>query len=247
MTRTSLDRIKAVIFDLGETLYEPPKIGAGYYEYHLTMVRKLLDEDFYFSEQEYNSAESLAYEEFAEKLVEGAVPPEYEVTREDWIRFDTAILRGFGVTGDIEELGREYQRLWNEFLESNTSILKADAKEVVEGLNNRGYKLGVATNWSDPSEQLGKDGILDYFQSIQYSLVPGYSKPSPYMLFMNAQVLGVNPIMCAFVGNSLTVDVGAARRAGMLPILMLKSYHERPIDEDIVGIESLTDLLDIFT
>jgi HAD superfamily hydrolase (TIGR01549 family) len=246
MTRTSLDRIRAVIFDIGETLYEPPTIGAGYYQYHLTMVRKLLGEDFYFSEQHFNRADRQAYEEVARRLVEEGVGPEYEMTTEDWLEFDTAILRELGVTGDLEELGRQYQGLWEEFEKTHNPALRPDTKEVLEGLSDRGYKLGLATNWSNPSEQLGNDGILDYFQSVQYSLVPGYSKPSPYMLFMNAQVLGVNPLMCAFVGNSLPVDMEAARRADMFPILLLQEYHEHPIDDDLMGIESLADLLNIF-
>ncbi|UCE10983.1 MAG: HAD family hydrolase [Candidatus Thorarchaeota archaeon] len=246
MSRVYLNRIRAVIFDLGETLYEPPTLGAGYYQYHLTMSRKLLGEDFYFPEEQYKKADAVAYEQVARRLVEEGVGPEYEITKQDWVEYDTAILKGFGVTGDLERLGRKYQDLWEAFEETYTPVLKPDTRGVLEGLSDRGYRLGLATNWSDPSEQLRKDGILDFFQSVQYSLVPGYSKPSPYMLFRNAQVLGLNPRMCAFVGNSIRVDIEAARRAEMLPILLLQVYHERPIDDGLIGIERLADLLDIF-
>jgi putative hydrolase of the HAD superfamily len=241
-----VEQIKALIFDLGETLFKPPEIGAGYYAYHLTMIRRLLGEGFHFSEQEFKVAEGVASGELERRLIEEAVGPHYEMTTEDWLQFDTAILRELGVKGDLEKLGREYQRLWEEFIETNSPVLRPNAREALEGLKGRGYKLGVATNWSDPSENLGKHGILDLFQSIQYTLVPGYEKPSPYMLFMNAQSLSVNPSTCAFVGNSLTVDMGAARRAGMLPILLLQEYHKQPIDDDVLVIENLAELLDIF-
>jgi len=85
----------------------------------------------------------------------------------------------------------------------------------------QGYKLGIASNrFGDPTNMLEKDGIAKFFGSIEYSAVPGYAKPSPYMLLQVAQELGSNPMRCAYVGNIVEYDVVSANRAGMVPILI---------------------------
>ncbi len=117
---------------------------------------------------------------------------------------------------------------------------------MLEELSARGYKLGVATNWSeDPYNLLDSSGVGHLFQSRQWTLVKGYSKPSPYMLIMNAHELGVNPLRCVFVGNKVNLDVEAARRAGMKPILLTKPESEEVTDQaDYPIIYKLEELLD---
>ena len=62
--------------------------------------------------------------------------------------------------------------------------------------------------------------ILSLFDSIEYSNVPGYKKPSPFLLLKVADDLGVNPRRCVYVGNYVKYDVEAAIRAEMIPILV---------------------------
>ena len=137
--------------------------------------------------------------------------------------------------------------LWKDILESNPHVLKPDAIDTLGQLTNREYKLAVSTNWADPRVALRYLGIWDYFQSFQYSIVPGYRKPSPYMLIQNAIELGVNPIRCAFVGDDIKRDVPAAIKAGMHPILITsEDYPEENIPEGVIIIHELKELLELF-
>jgi len=85
------------------------------------------------------------------------------------------------------------------------------------------------------------------FQSIQFSIVPGYCKPAPYMLIQNAREMGVNPLKCAFIGDDVKRDVPAARRAGMYPILIVNERKEIASgDEGLTVIHELNELLELF-
>jgi phosphoglycolate phosphatase-like HAD superfamily hydrolase len=78
--------------------------------------------------------------------------------------------------------------------------------------------------------------------------VPGYTKPNPYLLIQAAMELGVNPRLCAYVGNLVDLDVIAAIRADMLPILTTWANPEETdkAPEQAIVVESLQELLELF-
>ena len=149
---------------------------------------------------------------------------------------------------DLEEKAVHYQRLWDEILNGESLVIRPNAREVLEELNRRGYKLAVATNWEqNPQELLESTGVLHLFQSVQYTMIYGFQKPSPYMPILNAHEMGVNPLNCALVGDSIRKDVKSARRAGMRAVLLDPHSIGNPeIPEDVVVIRDLRELLTVF-
>jgi HAD superfamily hydrolase (TIGR01549 family) len=140
------------------------------------------------------------------------------------------------------------EETWKEVLNTWES-LRSDARDTLYELHNRGYLLGICTRRpDDPTELLQKWDILDLISTVQWSSVPGYSKPSPYTLIMAADELGVNPFRCAMVGNSAEADIGAAQRAGMIPILTTwadpEEAEKAPADTWIIT--EVSDLLELF-
>jgi len=64
------------------------------------------------------------------------------------------------------------------------------------------------------------------------------------MLIRNAREMGVNPMKRAFVGNDIKRAVPAAKRAGMLPILVVNwSYDMSSLDEGVSVVHELNELL----
>ncbi|TFG28460.1 HAD family hydrolase [Candidatus Thorarchaeota archaeon] len=243
MASKKLEGIKAIIFDLGDTLYTLPY---SVEEYHMKFLRNIFGDDFTISSRDLNQAHDAAEIALSKIIDDNATGPAYSLSTEEWVYFDCVLLENLGIKDDIEKASKQYQKLWDELLKSQPNVLRAGAKEVLEELASRGYKLGVATNWAeDPHDLLTSSGIRHLFQSLQWTLVKGYSKPSPYMLIMNAHEMGINPYNCAFVGNKINLDVEAARRAGMAPILLAKSGASTPInDTDYLVITDLKDLLE---
>jgi FMN phosphatase YigB (HAD superfamily) len=245
MTHVPLKDITAVIFDLGDTLYSLP---ASLLETHKRFLREVCGDEFEVSIEAFEAAHHTAEREVSDRLVRENSPVDHSFSVEEWIQFDRTILRELGVTEDLEGKAVHYQRLWNEMLSGESLVMKPHAREVLVELNRRGYKLAVATNWEqDPRELLESTGVLHLFQSVQYTMIHGFSKPSPYMPILNAHEMGVNPLNCALVGDRNRKDVRAARRAGMRAVLIVPDSTEDPdLPEDVVVIRSLRELLSLF-
>jgi putative hydrolase of the HAD superfamily len=241
MPHKSLQGIEAVIFDLGGTLV---KLPAPLFEYHRRYLQEVCGAEFNVSDEALVAAQDAANRAIGEYFLQSNVRVDYSLSSEDWFHFNYAFLNALGISENLKERAKQYGRLWDELLRSNPDVLIKGTKEVLEELSNRGYKLGVATNWEDPHERLRKLGIISLFQSIQWTLIEGYCKPSPYMLIMNAHDLQVNPLKCAFVGDDIKRDVEAAKRAGMKPILMDREFTENVhMTESYCVIRNLSELL----
>jgi len=245
MTHSPLKGITAVIFDLGDTLYSLP---IPFLECHRRFLREVCGDEFEVSTEALEAAHDTAEREVSDRLHRENAPADHTLTVEEWIQFDRTLLRELGVTEDLEERAVHYQRLWEELLVIESFVMKPNAREVLEELNRRGYRLAIATNWDqNPRELLQRTGMLHLFQSVQYTMIRGFNKPSPYMPIMNAYEMEVNPLTCALVGDSISKDVEAARRAGMRAVLIVPDPDKEPdIPEGVVVIRDLRELLDLF-
>ncbi len=216
----SLDGIAAFIFDLGGTLYRPDStLGhlarQNLIEAGIEQCESLTDEDIEraLNEQRDNMLVNL--------MLERNVDPHWEPTRDDWIAYDRGMLEILCIDGDLETLAEKYQDKWDEYISSYKPNLIDGCKEALLTLKEMGYQLGIASNrFGNPTKYLKTDGILDLFEMVEYTAVPGYAKPSPYMLFRVSTAMGLNPKKCAYVGNIVEYDVIAAQNAGMTPILL---------------------------
>lgn len=246
MADPRLARIQAVVFDVGETIGGSLEFSPDYY--HLLFVRHVCGEEYTFSDEEILGAcETADLELFSHRLAEQNLSVNYRITNADWLFRNRAVLRRLGVIDGIEEKAQEYQDLWGNLLASRKPRIRPEARKVLQELHDRGYKLGIATNWSDPREWMDSE-FLALIESVQYTMVGGYTKPSPYMLILNAYELGINPLRCAFVGNSVKVDVAAARRAGMVPILYTEDSSDiEGAAEDVIIIRDLRELLSLLS
>ena len=169
---------------------------------------------------------------------------------EQWIDVNREYLQNLGISNIIDQTLIEFEHAWKNITKSNWESLIDDAKEVLEELRRRDYVLGLCTRrHDDPQALLERWSIRDLFASIQWTAVPGYAKPSPYTLIQAAFETSINPRLCAYVGNTVDADVGAAINAEMLPILTTWANPQEAIlapDKTIV-IDSLNELLEMFS
>lgn len=239
-----LDGIKALIFDLGGTLYRPVSDMCG-------LTKNFLEENEVgdgreVSESTIRAALKEPDEWLSDYMINNNVDIHWQPRPEQWIEYDRMLLETLGVT-DVEVV-YQYQSKWNDFVQKTRPEIIEDCKSELESLHSRGFKLGIASNrFSDPTSILERDSILHLFDAIEYSNVPGYRKPSPYMLLRVAEQLRTNPKRCAYVGNIVEFDVVAAERAEMIPILLtwVDSHEVHKITSDVIVIEHLADLSEI--
>jgi len=238
--------IQAFIFDLGGTLYKPESDLCG-------LTRQFMNDVRTTDLTEHSDSHILnALQEPTEWLwnymVNNNVPPDWQPTTEIWIEYDRLLLSALGVTEDLDNVAIAYQAKWDEFFEDSKPKLLNGVKSVLEVLHSRRFRLGIASNrYTDPAQLLIEDLIHHLFDAVEYTNVPGYAKPSPYMLLRIADKCGLNPRKCAYVGNIVDNDLVAAQRAGMVPILLSWCDPEEveKINIDTIVIEDISEILEI--
>ena len=213
----ALTGIEAIIFDLGGTLYRPARNLLELTQQHLSECGIT----GYSLEEIERALSKERIDCLYHYMITNNVEPHWEPTREVWVYYDIHFLRSLGVEENVEEIAERYQQKWDAYHETVRNKLIDGCKQALEKLQVQGYKLGIASNRiGDPAIHLERDNILDLFDAIEYTLVPGYAKPSPYMLLKVSELLGMNPMKCIYVGNIVGYDVIAAQRADMTPVLL---------------------------
>ncbi|MHA1906762.1 MAG: HAD family hydrolase [Candidatus Thorarchaeota archaeon] len=249
MKLMSFENIDTIIFDLGGTLYKPLEGLVSLARRHLIEAGIEDCEDLTDDEIE-KALDSQRNDWLTKYMIENNVGPQWEPSREEWIKYDRILLEVLCVDGDLDSLAAAYQDKWDEFTERVNPPLIEGCREGLERMTSRGYKLGVASNrFGDPTRILDDDDIAQFFGAIEYSAVPGYAKPSPYMLLQVAQELGSNPMRCAYVGNIVEYDVVASNNAGMLPVLLTWVDPEQRdyAPEGTVIIDHISELENLLT
>ncbi|MFW9976070.1 MAG: HAD family hydrolase [Candidatus Thorarchaeota archaeon] len=240
-----MDHITGIIFDLGGTLYRPVSDMCG-------LTRDFLSGAGIGNTREFSDENILAaieepHEWLTNYMIENDVDVHWKPEHKHWVEYDRILLASLGVE-DREDIVLAYQMEWDNFHEIASHELMEECKKTLEELKHRGFKLGIASNrFADPAAVLEDSGILHLFDAIEYTNVPGYRKPSPYMLIRVAATFGTNPHRCVYVGNIVEQDIVAATSAGMIPILLTwcDPQEEEKVSSDTIVIEHIADLLEV--
>lgn len=241
-----LENIKAVLFDLGGTLYRKPMDLGDMARQFLSEIG--LSEYSQYSDDELTEVRMKRADNWLnEYMLHNNVDIHWAPPREIWIEYDKLFLIDLGAKGNIDYLAREYQRRWDNLPPDFHSQILDGVKPTLEELKSREYKLGIASNrFMDPVPRLERDSLLHLFGAVEWTNIPGYRKPAPYMLSKVAATMGVNPSKCAYVGNMTEFDIPAAKNAGMVPILLTWCYPPKdPNPSDTVIIDDIAELLEI--
>ncbi len=90
--------------------------------------------------------------------------------------------------------------------------------EVIKGLHERGYKLGIISNLIGENEVpdwLEEDGLDRYFDTVILSSVCGMRKPCFEIYQLAAREMGVELSECVSVADNIKRDIPGAKKAGV--------------------------------
>lgn len=98
-----------------------------------------------------------------------------------------------------------------------THTLVPGAKELLESLQAKGYRLFAASNSFGHLQRsrLQHAGILDYFEDTYISMDIGYDKPDIRFYQEALRRCGLQPHEVLMIGDSMTTDILGAQAAGM--------------------------------
>lgn len=90
--------------------------------------------------------------------------------------------------------------------------------EVIKGLHERGYRLGIISNLIGENEVpdwLEEDGLDQYFDSVILSSVCHMRKPCGEIYQLCASEMGVDLADCVSVADNIKRDIPGAKKAGV--------------------------------
>ena len=97
----------------------------------------------------------------------------------------------------------------------------ADASTTIEVLAGRGLLLGCVSNAAgNVRELLDEAGLAARLACVVDSGIEGVEKPDPRIFLRGAERVGAEPAECVYVGDLLSLDVEGARGAGMESVLL---------------------------
>jgi putative hydrolase of the HAD superfamily len=224
--------IRAVLFDLGETLWHIPdappveKIREETVRRIFALLRSWGVEpegELHFLGRDIRlaigEADSKAYQS-------DCVSPHFPT-----VVGKVAAAKGLDLTPEQSEQLWEAWNLGGPFFGRR---LFDDATEALETLRDRGYRLGCVTNraFGGPAfvNEVEEHGLADFFEVVSVSCDLGYMKPHPKIFQHALDALGVPPEETVMVGDSLGADVAGAQALGMTAVWRPRPTKHGEID-----------------
>jgi len=145
-----------------------------------------------------------------------------------------------------ESQWRQFAWLWYEPLSREASA-EAGIVETLTALKNMGLKLGILSNTFISADSLDRHlqqlGILDFFPVRLYSYQFSWKKPNTKIFKAAAERIGFSPRDVIFVGDRINKDIKPAIKAGMTAVLKTAYTNKgKKIPEKVRKINLLSEL-----
>jgi len=210
-------KIKAVLFDLGETLLNFGKVDTT----RLFRQGARLSYDFLKSVGQ--PVGNFSYYCWRNLIALRIRQWLSNITRNDFNSL--ALLRGIGTKKGIKlnrQQWRHFAWLWYEPL-YKASKPEPKTKETLTALKKMELKLGIVSNTfvngSSLEKHLERLSILDFFPVRLYSYEFGFRKPDTRIFKIAAERIGETLENIMFVGDRIDTDVKPAAKIGMQAVL----------------------------
>jgi len=211
------NQIKAVLFDLGETLLDFGKVevtrlfreGAKLsYDYLKSCGQPVGNFEYYC----WSNLLALRFRHFISNITKNDIN-------------SSALLRHIGTKKGIKldaEQWRYFAWLWYEPL-SKLATTDPKIKETLISLKGLGLKLGILSNTFVNAHSIEKHmkqlGILDFFSVRMYSYEFDFRKPDLRIFKIAAERIGEAAKNILYVGDRIDMDIKPALKIGFVPVL----------------------------
>ncbi|NWG15993.1 MAG: HAD family hydrolase [Chloroflexi bacterium] len=238
--------LKAVLFDLDDTLLDWSEVNLEWMAYEAHFLRRVFT---YITQEVHPLSDEQAFvQEF------------YRRTRDGWNKGRTSFIAphlGAILVQTAEALGvppgqldnRRCLEVYGWGIVPGSRIFP-EVPEVLSLLHENGIKVGIVTNAYQPmwlrDIEIDQHGLLRYFPDCRISAADvGYLKPHPAIFQAALDGLGVQPEEAVFVGDNPTADIAGAQAAGLQAILRVTQPAPPMLSGLIVPDAALNTLLEL--
>lgn len=233
--------IKAVIFDLGETILNFGRFSS------VSVFRQGARLSYDFLKSCGNQVGNFEYYCWRNLIALRWRNLISNITRNDFN--SSAFQRGNGTKKGIKldaEQWRHYSWLWYEPL-SKVAKIEPDIKQTLTSLKNAGLKLGILSNTFVSGHSLEKHleqlGILEFFPVRLYSYEFDFRKPNLQIFKIAAEKIGQAYQNIMYVGDRLDKDAAPALKLGMTAVIKAAYTNTgKRIPERVFRINRLSEL-----
>ncbi len=143
-----------------------------------------------------------------------------------WVGMYSLLCRKLSIDADAEMIAR---RVYDEFGDPGRWAVYDDVIPALEGLADRGMRIGLISNWDRRLQKIIRGlGLCDLIDTVVSSADVGLHKPDPRIFELACERLGVQPHEAAHVGDHMYADVIGAQAVGMTPVLIDRHCGEHP-------------------
>lgn len=210
-------KIKAVLFDLGDTLLNYGKIDP-----HEPFLKAARQTWTWLKEQ----GQAAGFQWFYTVRCLFAVHLRMIASHFTLNDFDSLeVMKKLGKSMGHQLTDKQYEDLvwlWYEPLAKLVTI-EPDLHKTLAILRDSGLKLAIVSNTFVSASVLNRHirelGLFEFFDFIYYSYMFNKRKPHPVMFLTAAKQLNLQPQEIVFVGDRIDNDIIGSLRAGMTPVL----------------------------
>lgn len=138
-----------------------------------------------------------------------------------WTEFCREVFQEVGFKDGVKPV---VEKIYQFYATAQAWRLYPEVREVIATLREKGLFVGVISNWNSALPQIFIDlGISSHLDLIVTSAIEGVKKPSP-LIFQRALLQAhSSPEETLYIGDTYSVDVLGAQKAGIQAILLDRS------------------------
>ena len=229
----SLKAVRVVLFDAVGTVIEArPSVAAVYHRVGKQFGSRLSTVEI---ERRFRQSLVVRHQSPAESGERWSTSPQAEYDR--WLQIVSDVFV------DVDACEPLFETLWKYFEQSSSWVVFDDAAETWYALEQRGLRMGLASNFDQRLEVLASNlAPLDRTNLIFHSAALGCRKPGLSFFRRIEEQLGVDPVEILLVGDNLESDYGAAREADWCAC-WLRRGHSSPSHGQLSDLRELVPLI----
>ena len=220
-------KIKAVLFDLGNTLVHsrPEKTLKEILEKHgIVKPLNAVKEAMIRGNREFDIDKHI-----------------HLSAHEFYTQWNMVELKHIGITdkNKARKLAEDINSQWFDYAQIHAY---PDVKETLQKLKQKGLKLGIITGGfkEDVERILPKVGLEAFFDVYVGANTIGKRKPHPQAFEHALKLLRIQPTEAIFIGDQLEADYLGAQSVGLKALLIMRE------GKPIADVESITSLREVF-
>jgi putative hydrolase of the HAD superfamily len=144
--------------------------------------------------------------------------------------------------GLAPELHRKLaERVYDYYFSPQAWKTYDDVIPLLDALKERGFKMGLISNWDSTLEPIIKGlGLAHYFDPIISSAVARLHKPMPEIFLLALEHIGAKPENAMHIGDHVYADAKGAAGVGITPVLL--DRHGAHADYEGLRVTSLSEV-----